>query len=809
MAIYLYVNGSDRTGDLQRDSIRIKNQLQQRADSMSFTLISGTKPDENQEVRFFRGATIASFATKTVTLNSDYQTGVNFFYSGQKLKIRIGDSDEEDVIVDTYDEDNLQIVLVEAPSGTVSSGDKIGEIMFGGSIARPKTRNVVFAENIEYDIEAVDHTKLFDKKLISDTWEDVDSRYIINDFLNTTVNYNQEVDDMNYSNDAALQAVWLESADADPATVDTANVIEGTSAASFDWTFSSGTARFTAEPIGGSSTDFSDFTGVASGVPVEGYITFWYKRKQTGNITTLNGRFGSAAANNALYAFDIEEDTEWHFIYRKLSDYTSILGTPDWTAADYFRFIIAQTADGGIIIDDLRIVHDSSFFPAEVQETPLIDDLRAPRIKPGSLMQLLAQTWEYVWYIDYNRVIHFVDRENDEAPFEVTDASNNFTRLVTQVDQSQLGNRIIILGGEEISDYTYGQVFQGNSASREWILKNKFKNLVISIDDNTDTNTAEVGTSTTNVTITGHGLATGDHVVNRTRGEVREITKVDDDNFTVEAVSGQVSGDTITFFSTAKTSGIEGIVDETTVDYVQNSNEKSVRATESEATLTSTEYIRFSYNERIPIQVQYTDSASVSALKALGFGDGIFDLAPISDRNIADRSTAIAIATAKVANYSNPTIDGSYMTDQNGVKAGQIQRIQDTNRSLDEEYVIQTVSIRQKGGAYSDYFEYVVSFGTTLFGWIEFMQKLNSIQDRIEINDDAIVATFVSADEIVESDDVNQVAKDGGFKTASQAETVEASETNTVATLATGTWRYEPNGVGQTFESRYDLCDYG
>lgn len=58
--------------------------------------------------------------------------------------------------------------------------------------------------------------------------------------------------------------------------------------------------------------------------------------------------------------------------------------------------------------------------------------------------------------------------------------------------------------------------------------------------------TAESGTTTTNLKMTAHGLQTGDVIINTTRSNAkREVTRVDADNVTVTAVTGQTTGDTI------------------------------------------------------------------------------------------------------------------------------------------------------------------------------------------------------------------------------------------------------------------------
>jgi len=63
--------------------------------------------------------------------------------------------------------------------------------------------------------------------------------------------------------------------------------------------------------------------------------------------------------------------------------------------------------------------------------------------------------------------------------------------------------------------------------------------------------TAEDGTTTTNIEITGHGLVAGDLIINETHAGVRLVTvKVNDNNVTVGAITGQTVGDTIAIYKT-------------------------------------------------------------------------------------------------------------------------------------------------------------------------------------------------------------------------------------------------------------------
>lgn len=829
--ILYYINGVDRSGDVTANTLRITNQIQQRTNNCAFDVFQGSKPTENQDLKIYAAGEVVSVNGQVITL-TNYQREVGRFYVGQQIHLRIGETDDTLAIVTAYNDETGEVtvdvtlaegndilqedgfgILTEdsddlvqedgAGSGlAIAAGDLVGVLIFGGVIAGVEDFNVDNINILEWHVTGLDYTKIFDKKLISDTWEDVDSRYIINDFVNSTVNYNQTIDTMDYDDNTAIQAEWIESGDGTNPTIDSADFMEGDASALLAWTFSGGTALFSATPTG---ADASEFTGVSSGTPTEGELMAWVKASLVSAITSLKVRIGSDSSNYARLTLELADTTDWQYVKVDL-DTAEIVGTPDWTARDYAAIEITETASANIRINGLRINQSNSFSLYNVQSTPNFDDLRSPQLKPTALINLLSKTWEYVWFIDYEKDIHFKTQETENAPYGLSDTSDNFTGLEIEVDASNLGNRVLVRGGEKTSASRYAQVVEGDGTLREWLMKAKFNDMEVSMDDGGTTFAAEATTNTTTIKKTAHGLTTGDHIINRTRSNaVRAVTVVDANTLTVETVTGQTSGDTISTFATALTLGIEGITDEGTVAYVANSNEKSVRATASTLTLVAGTFLRFEYNERVPIQVQYVDSSSANALKALGYGDGIFDLDPITDRNISDTNTALAVAQAKVNQFANAVINGRFETDHEGLRGGQLLHVQETNRALDNYYVVQKVDMRLRGGEFKDYFEISVTFGTTLFGWIEFMQKLLSAKDGIEVNTDDIVETFVTGPEEVGCDDVSQAAA-GGIKSASISEEVGCDDVN-LASDFTPPWKWETS-VGQPLRTRWGLFEW-
>lgn len=97
--------------------------------------------------------------------------------------------------------------------------------------------------------------------------------------------------------------------------------------------------------------------------------------------------------------------------------------------------------------------------------------------------------------------------------------------------------------GEETTT-TDDQIYQiDDTLKRVWD-----RSATITVYEFASTEIAEVGTNTTTIIITGHGLATGDLIVNTTRSAVRVVTVVNPNELTVAAVASQTDGDSIDLY---------------------------------------------------------------------------------------------------------------------------------------------------------------------------------------------------------------------------------------------------------------------
>jgi len=812
--IYLYLDTVDVAEYLSEGSLVIVDQIQNRANTANLTLNTGVEalktPEKLQDVKIYDGVTIVSASGTSIVVNDVLRSGNSLltygkFRADQYLWIGIGESTEEKVQIDTIEagsEGEVNITLKVAIVNSHSAGEKIGKLIFGGTISNPETINADSGlTNVDYQIECIDYMKIFDKRNVNDSWEDRTAQYIVNDFLNTTVNYNKSLDTMEYASNAAAQAVWVQSGVASLVQRRTSDFVQGETSVIFQSSGSSGSMVYTNTTF---SLDLSDFVGVSSGAPTEGRLTFWYNRGTLGDINSLTLRVGSSVGNSVYKTFTLEETSdEWILFSAELKNF-AVDGTPDWTAVDYFQFSFSVDASSvAIFIDDVRIIDRTGFTSHHVEAGLPLADVRASFKKPTVFMEQMARATANYWFVDYERDIHFFDRETNSALIEFTDTSENFSDLTVSVDITQLKNKQVVRGGTRTSTSDYMQVVEGNNGTREWIMKAQFKNLSVALDDNTSTDSMEVGTTTTNVTATAHGLATGDYVVNRTRSNaVRKITYVDANNFTVEEVTSQTSGDTFSKFATAKTVGVEYLDDEASYNYMSNFQEKSIRASEDETTLREGEFLLFTYNEIIPIRVEVADSASVAALKAIMGGDGVFDGPVITDKSIESLEAANDAAQAELTKYSNPIVTVSVTTDHEGIESGQIVRIQSTSRGVNEDFIVQQVRIAYAYGG--DYPVFNIVCASTLFGLIEYLQMLTNAATERDIDEDELIEQIASENVTVTITEAHSIGPD---EEASEAVTVTIGESHSteVRDMTTDPYKWQPDPT----DAKWNLAQWG
>ena len=183
------------------------------------------------------------------------------------------------------------------------------------------------------------------------------------------------------------------------------------------------------------------------------------------------------------------------------------------------------------------------------------------------------------------------------------------------------------------------------------------------------------------------------------------------------------------------------------MDYLFNYNEKVVRRSQA-AILTAGQKIKIDYIPYRPVRVQIQDTTSINFMKALTWGDGIYDGAVINDENIKDYDSARNRAKAEVQAYANPILSASFTTDKDGLTIGQKLYITDINRGLNAQpFVIQQVSVKQKS---DDRFTYSITAGSTLYGITDFFQYLLKKTADTAIDENEMVDIVITDDEVLQ-----------------------------------------------------------
>lgn len=239
-----YINNSDVSAYVDDGSLQITDQIQNKADTCRFTMRPGvTAPSENQDLKIYDTVKLVSASGTSVVVEDVLASGFSIldfgkFRVGQYFWLDIGGSDQERVEISAIAAGatgQVNITLAKAMLYSHTANEDCGKLIFGGTLTYVKQSNPKLLTSVEYEITATDYTKIFDKKNVNDSWESEDSRYIINDFCNTTVNYNKELDDMDYANNAAVQAEWTESGGGSNPTIDSNDRIQGTTAVLLAW----------------------------------------------------------------------------------------------------------------------------------------------------------------------------------------------------------------------------------------------------------------------------------------------------------------------------------------------------------------------------------------------------------------------------------------------------------------------------------------------------------------------------------------------------------------------------------------------
>jgi len=137
------------------------------------------------------------------------------------------------------------------------------------------------------------------------------------------------------------------------------------------------------------------------------------------------------------------------------------------------------------IIDDiLTNFTDGTFTDTNVDCALTITKITFDRITVTAAIQKLADLTGYSWYVDYDKDIHFFERNKNPAAFNIADGDGNHIPETLNVtnDLSQIRNRVFIKGGE-IEGTSRSEPFDGDGVKLLFRTANKFSSKpVVEVD---------------------------------------------------------------------------------------------------------------------------------------------------------------------------------------------------------------------------------------------------------------------------------------------------------------------------------------
>ena len=161
----------------------------------------------------------------------------------------------------------------------------------------------------------------------------------------------------------------------------------------------------------------------------------------------------------------------------------STILTYDIECVDYSQYLkrrlvtkrYTNTTVAVIIADIVATFTADGITATAVVGTQSVTSFSFNRITVADALQKLADALSYVWYVDYDKNIHFFPKNAEIAPYGLTDTSQNYiyNSLTIVADLSQVRNSILVQGGDAVSATPRTQTFNGDASKVQFTLANK------------------------------------------------------------------------------------------------------------------------------------------------------------------------------------------------------------------------------------------------------------------------------------------------------------------------------------------------
>lgn len=359
------------------------------------------------------------------------------------------------------------------------------------------------------------------------------------------------------------------------------------------------------------------------------------------------------------------------------------------------RYLVAEAytnKTAGYIVSDLmtKYLAVDGVTAGTIQAGITLDVAKFPRI--GTLTDALDQLAEvcgFVWYIDFDKTLHFKERTADVAPFNVGDTSAILNVNLRQ-DRSRYRNRQYIRGGNTPTD---NQILGEAPTPKPDELTRTF--------------------------VTRYPIS--EKPVIKING-----IPVDPEQIGINGVDGQVDP----------------------LQWYWNYNSNTITQDSNEYVLASTDVLTVDYIGLIPLLVVVEDAAAIETRALIENVSGVYESLE-SLPNVNDKQQAIDIANGRLNKYTKIARELTYQTYTNGLFAGQLQTVNLTKYNVTAgEFLIDRVTMRDLDDQGTFVYDVHAVDGQSFGGWTDFFKSLIKKQTgNIVINPDEKLIVLKSVNE--------------------------------------------------------------
>lgn len=204
----------------------------------------------------------------------------------------------------------------------------------------------------------------------------------------------------------------------------------------------------------------------------------------------------------------------------------------------------------------------------------------------------------------------------------------------------------------------------------------------------------------------------------------------------------------ITVGGVTKTIGLDGVDDESTVDFLYSTadNDKHLKCSAGTTTPAAGATIVASHRIWLKVIIEVNDAASQAAVAAIQGNNGEYQYT-MTDTNLITIEAAKAAGNAYLLDNGNPKVTGSFDTETTGWEPGQIVTINLASRGISGDYMVQKVNMKPRPAGHG--WDTTVTFGGRLLGVADWLAALVSDQRSKEVASTETLYKYASATETI------------------------------------------------------------